>query len=64
MAMQQRKFTAEFKVEAVRLAESDKPPDAVARELGISADMLRRWRRQFATAPSARDAFSGGWEAD
>lgn len=47
MARRRRKFTAEFKIEAVRLSESGKSPSAVARELGIRADMLRRWRRQF-----------------
>ena len=63
MARRRRKFTAEFKLEAVRLSESGKSPGVVARELGISADMLRRWRRQFATAASTRastrDAFPG-----
>lgn len=59
MARQRRKFTAEFKIEAVRLAESGKSPGAVARDLQVGADMLRRWRRRFATAPSTRDAFPG-----
>src|SRR6185437_5112457 len=59
MARRRRKFTAEFKIEAVRLSESGKSPGAVARELGVRPDMLRRWRRQFATAASRRDAFPG-----
>jgi transposase len=47
MAAKRRQFTAEFKLEAVRLAnESDKPLSQVARELGIRPDMLRTWRRQ------------------
>ena len=42
-----RQFTQEFKLEAVRLAaQGDRPASAVARELGIRPDMLRRWRRQ------------------
>jgi transposase len=62
MSRTRRQFSAEFKIEAVRLAESGKPPSEVARELGIRGDMLRKWRRQFATAPRVRHAravFSG-----
>ena len=47
MAGKRRQFTAEFKIEAVRLAnESGKRISQVARELGIRADMLRTWKRQ------------------
>ena len=71
MARRRRKFTAEFKIEAVRLAESGRPASAVARELQISDNLLRRWRREFAAAVSSaassgtssgasvRDAFPG-----
>ena len=60
MARARRQFSAEFKLEAVRLAAaSPDRPAAVARKLGIRADMLRKWRRQFATAASAADAFPG-----
>jgi transposase len=50
MSRRRRQFSSEFKLEAVRLVESGKPPADVARELGIRGDMLRKWRRQFATA--------------
>jgi transposase len=44
---QRRRFTHEFKLEAVRLAAvGDRPVSEVARELGIRAEMLRQWRRQ------------------
>ncbi len=47
MGERRRRFTWEFKVEAVRLVhESGKPQAQVARELGIRPDMLRDWRRQ------------------
>jgi transposase len=40
-----RKYTEEFKTEAVRLVrESGKPIAQAARELGISANLLYRWR--------------------
>jgi transposase len=38
------------------LAEIGKPPSEVARDLGIRGDMLRKWRRQFATPPRVRAA--------
>lgn len=47
MAGKRRQFTAEFKIEAVRMAnDSGKPISQVARELGIRPDMLRTWKRQ------------------
>ena len=49
MAEPKRKFTPEFKLEAVRLAAAgDKPLAQVARELGILPNLLRNWRRQVA----------------
>ena len=42
-----RKFSAEFKREAVALtAQPDVSVAQVARELGIGANMLARWRRE------------------
>ncbi|MBA3241144.1 MAG: transposase [Acidobacteria bacterium] len=47
MAEPKRKFTPEFKLEAVRLAAAgDKPVAHVARELGILPKLLGKWRRQ------------------
>jgi transposase len=42
-----RKYTEEFKTEAVRLVqESGKPVAEVARELGIADNLLYRWRTE------------------
>ena len=47
MSEKRRKFDRDYKVSAVRLMEStDKPLEQVARGLGISGSMLRRWRSQ------------------
>lgn len=44
---QRRRFTQEFKLEAVRLAAvGDRPMSEVARGLGVGANMLRQWKRQ------------------
>jgi transposase len=62
MAEPKRKFTPEFKLEAVRLAAAgDKPLAQVARELGILPNLLRNWRRQVEgrTVQSAADVFPG-----
>jgi transposase len=42
-----RRFTAEFKAEAVRLvAGGGKPLAQIARELGINEQVLRHWKKQ------------------
>ena len=49
-----RRFTAEYKAEAVkRLEESGKPLQAVADELGVHPDQLRGWRNEQLAAGSA-----------
>jgi transposase len=51
---QRRRFTAEYKSEAVkRLAESGKPLQEVAAALGIHANQLRGWRNEHLAAGSA-----------
>jgi transposase len=58
MAKEQRTFTKEFKMEAVRLAEtSGKPITELARELGVSDSTIHNWRKQLAEHGS--DAFPG-----
>jgi len=45
---EQRKFTNEFKLEAVKLAESgDRPIAQVARELGVNETTLYRWMNRY-----------------
>lgn len=47
MTRKRRRFTPEFKAEAVRLAvSSGKPLAQIARELGIHEQTLGRWRQQ------------------
>jgi transposase len=47
MGERRRRFSEEFKREAVRLAfESGRRISDVSRELEVRPDMLRRWRRQ------------------
>ena len=57
-----RKFTQEFKLEAVRLAtRGDRSLSEVARELGIRADMLYQWKRraEMRAGQSDSDVFPG-----
>jgi hypothetical protein len=54
MPRTRRRFTAEFKTEAVKLLEeSGRPLQAVAEELGIHANQLRTWRNEHLAAGSA-----------
>ncbi len=62
MAEPKRKFTREFKLEAVRLATCGEQPLAqVACELGVGANLLRNWRRQVEgrEGQSATEVFPG-----
>lgn len=55
---QRRKYNREFKIEAVRqLREVDQSIAEVARDLGINAGVLGRWRRQYEDDPT--EAFPG-----
>ena len=55
---ERRKFSREFKADAVRLVvEGGEGIADVARDLGIRADMLRRWTRQVEAAGGS--AFPG-----
>ena len=54
----QRTYSAEFKREAVRLAQtSGKPIAQVARELGISDTSIHQWRKELAA--HGNEAFPG-----
>jgi transposase len=61
MARKRKRYTSEFKIEALRLVkESGKPVMQIARELGIQADLLHSWKRQAEKAAAAKeDAFPG-----
>lgn len=53
-----RRFSKEFKLEAIRLAdESGKPKAQVARELGIRVNQIGKWRKELEDKQEA--AFSG-----
>ncbi len=54
MPRTRRRFTAEFKSEAVKLAEeSGRSLQAIAGELGVHANQLRGWRNEHLAAGSA-----------
>ena len=54
MVKKRRKFTKEFKLEAVRLVlESDHTVAHVARDLGIAPSLLHRWKDQVAEQKEA-----------
>ena len=42
-----RSFSREFKLEAIRLAEASGNTAQTARDLGIRADDIRRWKKRF-----------------
>lgn len=46
MSRTRRSFTAEYKREAIRLADDLGNASQAARDLGISPSLIHRWRRQ------------------
>jgi len=60
MTRKRKKYSREFKQEALRLVdESGKPVAQVARELGIRADLLYSWKSRRAKARNPAEAFPG-----
>jgi transposase len=60
MSRKRKRYTREFKVEALRLVrESGKPVAQVARELGIQAYLLRSWKRSVENGAVPEAAFPG-----
>ena len=54
MTRKRRRFTSEFKAEAVRLvAGSGKPLAQIARELGINEQVLRNWKQRAESGAAA-----------
>jgi len=54
MGATRRQFSREFKLEAVRQLDAGRRLAEVARELGVHATVLRRWKDQVAVdAPTA-----------
>jgi len=51
MGILRRKFTREFKLEAVRRLESGVSMAEVARGLEVSPNVLHRWQREFRKGP-------------
>lgn len=53
----QKRYSHEFKLEAVRLVESsDRPMKQLAEELGVPVSTLEDWVRQFGTPASVVEA--------
>jgi transposase-like protein len=57
MGLSRRKFTREFKLEAIERLESGTSVAAVARAMEVSPSLLQRWRQEFRESPGA--AFGG-----
>ena len=44
--MSKRKFTASFKLNAIKLGEEKQNVAQAARELGVKASLIHRWKRE------------------
>jgi transposase len=58
MSLQRRKFTSEFKAEAVALVRrTGQSANQIAKELGVSQTALSRWLRQSAVPSHRANSF-------
>ncbi len=48
-----RRFSAEFKSQAVALLDTGKPPSEIAEDLEIGTGLLHRWRRNLSQPPQS-----------
>jgi transposase len=55
-----KRYTDEFKAQAIELSELGKPVSEVASDLGISTDLVYRWKRE---VPQAAQGGSAGQRA-
>lgn len=62
MKRERRSFDKEFKMMAVNLCLTGKPSKEVAEELGIRAELVRRWNREY--NQSKEGSFSGQGKAN
>jgi transposase len=60
MGKERRKYSKEFKLEAIRTYENGERPAAeVERELGITAGMISKWKESLNKQPKKEEAFPG-----
>jgi transposase len=60
-----QRYTPAFKAEAVRLyLEGDRSAAAVARELGVGPDLLRKWKQEQVTAGAVQESVRALTEAE
>ena len=58
--LDRKKYTKEFKLEAIRMYEnSERPASEIERELGITPGLLGRWKQNFDKLPRKEEAFPG-----
>lgn len=59
-----KRYSEEFKAQAVELAELGKPVSEVAKDLGISSDLIYRWKRETPSSPRGSGGLRSGDAAD
>jgi len=60
MTQERRKYSKEFKLEALRMFENGERPLAeIERELGITKGLIWKWRESLEKQPKKEEAFPG-----
>ena len=65
MSGTRRKYSKEFKLEAIRMSESgERSISEIERELGISNGLLWKWKESWNKQNKKQEAFPGQWKSD
>jgi len=60
MSKERKKYSSEFKMESIRLTENkERSIGEIERELGITAGLLSKWKRELNAKPKREEAFPG-----
>ena len=60
MSKERKKYSKEFKMESIRLTENtERSIGEIERELGITAGLLCKWKRDFNAQTKREEAFPG-----
>lgn len=62
--LQRKKYTREFKIKAIELAELKRDGPSVAEDLGVSRSLIYRWKREMDKDKDKQTCFPGNGQVN